>query len=771
MKKNTKLLLALSLVGTTLFACNTQKTSEVLPNLDQTGNLAEQESTMETVTSYSIINASSEFAYLDGIGDKGVPETTYSFRVSLKPGYHFNDKLSITTSTAEVNYETNGVYYTFVMPSSDITITLDVGETDYTITNKSMFIDKVLLDNEDEEEVNVRSAVPGTHLKFEALSNEDFYFTEISLNNEVIEEGDDGYYHFTMPYKPVVISSDKIARVYNINLENTLTLSTVQMYKDADTKEAITSAIKGERVYLHFDYEVIKVRYNIEVKSIVDEGETPVNVEVFESEEEDTFYFDMISANLRITIEEKDCSAFYNHPLANKEWKTWNLYGSSSKKGVQTYESMNGKAFKFEESGDMTYATSTGTWTTISDNHVEYSFSSYTKDVYFTNHLLISKYNDYGSSSWNDAYAGTYSSEYDVNFLVVSSNYRLIWIEDAEGTILENIFVAGESVYTNVTLVTSENVDAKGSDIALDAAFDIKEGNKTLATFNSGSVVTYPELIAVSDEFSTIVLKNEAGEVITSSQSGATVYIYCSLVEGVEEGIVLNDPVVTYGNNSTVSVRAVAGQENVYSFTMPTSATTVKLTTKDMNRYLGYQGLGDYVCYDLYQGSSQDKNYGSTSSFTTWSVLCDGSIKKGSSTYTIDSFENTAEGVIQYTDNGNQANIYYSNGLMVTPYSASANKMSDVYIGIRYPEGVTKDNVYNNVHFNIGGNNTTYAVTYFVNDEVFGSFFCYNGTMYMGVTFTFDEGSTRINSTSSYHVTKDGVTLFDVSENTVTSHL
>lgn len=64
MKKNTKLLLALSLVGTTLFACNTQKTSEVLPNLDQTGNLAEQESTMETVTSYSIINASSEFAYL-----------------------------------------------------------------------------------------------------------------------------------------------------------------------------------------------------------------------------------------------------------------------------------------------------------------------------------------------------------------------------------------------------------------------------------------------------------------------------------------------------------------------------------------------------------------------------------------------------------------------------------------------------------------------------------------------------------------------------------
>ena len=59
MKKNTKLLLTLTLVGTTLFSCG----SSVTPI-----NGAKQENQQtEVVETFNIVNATSEYAYLDGL--------------------------------------------------------------------------------------------------------------------------------------------------------------------------------------------------------------------------------------------------------------------------------------------------------------------------------------------------------------------------------------------------------------------------------------------------------------------------------------------------------------------------------------------------------------------------------------------------------------------------------------------------------------------------------------------------------------------------------
>ena len=85
--------------------------------------------------------------------------------------------------------------------------------------NKKNKIDLINLDDNNEEEVNIRSATAGTALKFEVVHNDDFHFSKITMNNIELEEGEDGYYHFVMPSKPVVLSSDKLETYYNFNLK------------------------------------------------------------------------------------------------------------------------------------------------------------------------------------------------------------------------------------------------------------------------------------------------------------------------------------------------------------------------------------------------------------------------------------------------------------------------------------------------------------------------------------------------------------------------
>ena len=106
---------------------------------------------------------------------------------------------------------------------------------------------------------------------------------------------------------------------------------------------------------------------------------------------------------------------------------------------------------------------------------------------------------------------------------------------------------------------------------------------------------------------------------------------------------------------------------------------------------------------------------------------------------------------------------------MVTPYSVGNTSFMDVYIGIRVPEGKDATKVKTQVHFN--HDDSFWAISFYLENELFGSMFYYDNTIYTGVEFTFDEGYTRVNLNSCYHVVKDGVTLFDVNKNKVTPHV
>ena len=106
---------------------------------------------------------------------------------------------------------------------------------------------------------------------------------------------------------------------------------------------------------------------------------------------------------------------------------------------------------------------------------------------------------------------------------------------------------------------------------------------------------------------------------------------------------------------------------------------------------------------------------------------------------------------------------------MVTPFSFGGTNWGDVYIGIRLPAGKVEEDVKVQAHYiTSAGSSSIWAVSFLVSDELFGSIFCYKGEIFMGVTFTYEEGSTRIGEDSSYHVVKDGVTLFDVVNGTTT---
>ena len=180
MKKNAKLLLTLSLLGTTLFACNS------IPLVNQRAEVKQ-----EDAKTFAITNESSDVTTLVGLPTSGVAGEEYSFIVSLKPGYHFNDKLTIKSGEENVAFTIKDGKYTFIMPEGAVSIKLDTAATEFTIYSTSMFVDHVLLDSENEEDQlvgNVRSTLPGTKLKFElknSIKDNTILVSIMAVNNEV----------------------------------------------------------------------------------------------------------------------------------------------------------------------------------------------------------------------------------------------------------------------------------------------------------------------------------------------------------------------------------------------------------------------------------------------------------------------------------------------------------------------------------------------------------------------------------------------------------
>lgn len=780
MKKSSKLLLVLSLLGLgsgVLVSCSTSASNVIVPGKINEG--------AETAASYNIVNASSEAAYLDGLPEKGIAHQSYSFRVSLKPGYHFNDKISITSGETNVSYTFKDSYYTFEMPEADVAITLDTGRTDFTIKSTSYFVSNVYLDQEGEERVIARSALPGTVLKFEAHPDEDFEFTTITLNGKALEEGEDGFYHFTMPTRPAIISSDKIAVKYDVTMASELTLSTATIYTNAETKAPITQAVKGDKVYIAFapNEEGANIKYEVSVKEIAEEGEEAKAITVSKVDGVDsTFSFEMISKNVEITVKETDLALYAKSVLVNKEWKGVNL-DSEDKFGTASYEEMTNYnlSFNVEGTGSMKNYSSTTptTWEPDGTNGAFVKSTNYNRTsitaVVATDHIMAMQYpSSYQDPTWKDANYYIADSTYALHYYTFNSTNkdRLVWIEDANHNILENIFIHDATPRKNVTIKKADGGAALGSEITQSSHFVIYDGETKLVEISSGKIAVENAISTELAEYTTCEAKNANGDVITSSVNGATVTIHVSLTADAPENLGIKKPLVKDSSDSNVTVTQI--DEETYTFVMPEKAVTITTRTMDVSLYRGFAALGSYVSYNFYNSRSDDYDFSQRKpSLSTWEFNAAGEAARDSQSYTITSLENTLEGDMILSDSSStpkQTTIKYSNGLMVTPFSFGGTDWNDVYIGIRLPVGKVQEDIKVQAHYvkNSGAKGSIWAVSFLLSDELFGSIFEYKDEVFMGVTFTFDEGSTRIGQDSSYHVVKNGTTLFDVVNGTVT---
>ena len=777
MKKSSKLLLVLSLLGLgsgVLASCGTGANNAIVAGKVNEG--------AETNASYNIINASSEAAYLDGLPEKGVAHQSYSFRVSLKPGYHFNDKITITSGETTVSYTFKDSYYTFEMPEAEVAITADVGKTDFTIKSTSYFVSNVYLDQEGEENVIARSALPGTALKFEAHADEDFEFTTITMNGKALEEGTDGFYHFSMPTRPAIISSDKIAVKYNVTMTSELALSTATIYTNTETKAAITQAVKDEKVYIAFTpkAEDASVKYEVSVKTLVDEGETSKELTVTKEEgAENTFSFSMVSKNVEISVKETDLSLYKKSILINKAWKGVDL-SREGEFGSKSYSELNTPLVSFAEDGTgsmKNYSSEEAiTWEPTTTHGARVTNKKVVSEAIATEHILAMQYPlTYKAPSWEDTNYYIADDTYDLHYYTFNSvnHDRLVWVEDANHNIVENIFIHDNAYRTGVTIKKADGSLALGTDVTESSHFVIYDGETKLIDIAAGKIAVENTITVEPTQYVNCEVKNAAGEAITSSINGATVTIHVSLAEGAPENLGIRKPVVK--DSSDYNVQVVKVDDETYTFVMPEKAVTITNSTVDFSAYKGYAALGSYVSYNFYNNKSSDQDFSTSKpSIVRWDFNAAGEATKDSTKYTISSLENTPEGdmvLSNVTASGETqtTTIKYSNGLMVTPYSFGGTNWNDVFIGIRLPAGKVEEDVKVQAHYIVSsGSSSIWAISFLVSNEVFGSIFCYKGEIFMSVTYTYEEGSTRIGEGSSYHVVKNGVTLFDVVNGTTT---
>lgn len=778
MKKSSKLLLVLSLLGLgsgVLASCGTGANNAIPAGKVNEG--------AETNASYNIINASSEAAYLDGLPEKGVAHQSYSFRVSLKPGYHFNDKITITSGEATVSYTFKDSYYTFEMPEAEVAITVDVGKTDFTIKSTSYFVSNVYLDQESEENVIARSALPGTALKFEAHADEDFEFTTITMNGKALEEGADGFYHFSMPTRPAIISSDKVAVKYNVTMTSELALSTATIYTNTETKAAITQAVKDEKVYIAFTPKAkdASVKYEVSVKTLVGEGETSKELTVTKEEgAENAFSFSMVSKNVEISVKETDLSLYKKSALINKAWKGVDLSGEGEF-GSKSYSDLNTRLVSFAEDGTGSMQNVSGeeaiTWEPTTTHGARVTSSKkVVSEAIATEHVLAMQYPlTYKAPSWEDTNYYIADDTYDLHYFTFNSvnHDRLVWVEDANHNIVENIFIHDNAYRTGVTIKKADGSLALGTDVTESSHFVIYEGETKLVDIAAGKIAVENTITVEPVQYVNCEVKNAAGEAITSSINGATVTIHVSLAEGAPENLGIRKPVVK--DSSDYNVQVIKVDDETYTFVMPEKAVTITNSTIDFSAYKGYAALGSYVSYNFYSSNGSDQDFSTNKpNIVRWDFNAAGEATKDSTNYTISSLENTPEGDmvlsnVNASGETQTTTIKYSNGLMVTPFSFGGTNWGDVYIGIRLPAGKVEEDVKIQTHYiSTDWSSSIWAVSFLVSNELFGSIFCYKREIFMGVTFAYEEGSTRIGEDSSYHVVKNGVTLFDVVNGTTT---
>ena len=729
---------------------------------------------------YTITNGSADKVVLTGLPEKAEAGDAVSFGLTLLPGYYFEGTIKITKNdgTAVEFTDDDNYGYSFVMPEGNVVITVGADLTDFTISKDDELIGNIVYEDAEDETKSVFSATAGTELKFKTLDSIDYSFTKVFIDGVEASVGEDGYYHFSMPHHPVVISTDKGPRDYNIESNtDSLTLSTVTMYTDAEAKTPITKAHKGQTVYLKMSYEVTLVKYSI---SITDSEDSVVAAAQDETDPT-LFSFTMISSDLEIVITEDDWSTYAGYYVTDKVWKGFYAYEpSSTKVEAKAYSDMTSSSYQYEfyGNGKGKKGTYNSTWTTTasaSDTSglvsIDYSYStsystySYTdKAFYYTAHMFATKGYDSSSYDWTNVTIGTWDENTTIHTIGFGKR-RIVWVQDKEGNITEKMFINASNVYTNFGFYTdsTKTTLVKGSDITGTINAYVEVPDVESFELVEGKYTASYGLTAQEDDSYSIVFKDADGNAITSAKNGSTVYLYGSLKEGVDSSITIKSPTVTYGDNKSVTVTAVSGQENVWSFTMPEGDVSASLTLNNPNKMAGHAALGTYYGFNLYSSTKDDRDYAQKSQ-TAYTIAKDGTFKEGSSSYDVTSFDTAARGNITLSSDKTWS---YGGEVIARPYNSSYD---DVYVAIRVADGGDPTKIKTKVHWMSGISWAIEFYSYTDDSETFvGGIFQTGKKFYMGVTFEMTGNSTRIEADATYNVKMDGQTIFTVANNTVTA--
>lgn len=725
--------------------------------------------TLQAVTYYSITNASDDKVILTSLPNRSLANETITFGLTLLPGYYFEGTLSIVDGASnQIEFTEENYQYTFKMPASNVTISVTTDLNDFTISKDSEIIGDVVLESGDDTS-DVFSAVPGTRLKFKASESVDFTFTEIYMDGVVLEKGDDDFYHFEMPHHPVKLTTNKSPRFYSITSNvNELTISKSVMYVDSETKTPITSAYKGQRVYLEFSYDVVLVKYEISVKDA-----TNASLEVKQVEGQDIFYFDMISSDITIEVKEDDYSKYYGYYVTEKNYKTFELYcyGTTNEIGKKSFADLKGLSYKFDSNGKGLRGLVNMTWSydgnkDDTSGHIvaKLENSSADKDFYFTKYLLISKFGDYANSKWNDAYVGTWDENVDINYLYFEGDNRLVWVEDTEGNIIDKLLIFNNELYLDFNVYSDANrsIVCKGNDVTIDGDMYFSITNEFDFDYIKGaSYKSYNINKNETDEY-TLTIKDSEGKEITEAKNGQTVTVVGSLTaSATEQGLGIKSLVAKNGT-STITVTKSQTQENTWSFVMPKGDVELSLQINNPNKYKGYSAVGKYIGYEIWSSTSGDKTIDERL-VKNYEIMSSGSFNNNGTKEDIKSLDNADYGKMTASREWS-----FGNGVIASPYYSNGNK-NDSYIAFKVDDDFdfSEHTVTSKVHWISSG--SSYAVEFFVDGTFKAGIFMTNSTYYCGVTFTYD-GTDRVGSTGTYHVVYNGQTIFDVTGTTVTAH-
>ena len=744
---------------------------------------------LTAVQHYTLTNGSADKVVLTNLPEKALPGESITFGVTLLPGYYLENGVKVLNDAGEeIESHDNGDYtYTFTMPAGNVTITINTGITDFTISKDQELIGDILVEDS-EDTTDTFSAVPGTKLKFQAQETVDTSFSAIYVDGVVVTKGEDDYYHFVMPHHPVVISAERVAREYSISAStSSLTLSTLKMYTNAETKAEVTNAHKGQTVYLEFATDKAHVKYFITIKTSDDDS-----LEVTPSTSSNVFTFVMVSSNITIEIQEEDYSKYYGYYVTDKAWK-FTQFGSysSASTDVLNYASFK-KSLVFESNGSGDWNGASFTWTQEANAtsgsiaaKVEDSYSTYDKKFYYTENLVVMNPSTYNSSSWYQAGVGTWNADTTIHALALDDGgTRLFYTVDENDAIKESIVINNSTVTVNPTIYKddSKTTLAKGSELSLTTNFYVSLSAETGFDITNGKVKKAYTLGVGegSSEQITIVYKNANGETITKAKNGDAVTVILTLSEeATAAGLSIDTPSIAVDDRYTsATLTPVEGEANTYTFVMPTANVTVKALTFNPNLYEGYAVIGKYAGFELY-GSTTTKditNYSSAYGKFTREITKAGKFVSPTSTRkpgNVTEITNSTKGTFIVSDDLDESHFnkkwFFGNGTMATYWSDSetSHNLTDTYVAVRVPSDFDPSTLTTKIHWIDGG--SSWALEFYVSNVLAGGIFATNTAFYCGATFEMTGESTRIGKDATYTVKLDGQAIFTVANETVTA--